>query len=227
MVRSRLLLIVLMSILVFDPAAAAAAAVEPGACSSSASVAGLCPIPNPDATIVDGGVDLVAGHTDTSGGGGTDDANTGGTTGSDQDGSSDAGNAGNGGGAAATPPPRVQRDGFTVNCIPRSPCDPTLIVSVSDLVNFQSTVPAQVMEPSGWAVTGLPINFYAVASVNVKSGMLLGYPADVRFTPIGYHWDYGDGTATTVRSGGSSWAALGLAEFSATPTSHVFTSCHV
>ena len=69
------------------------------------------------------------------------------------------------------------------------------------------------MEPNGWAVTGLPINFYAVASVNVKSGMLLGYPADVRFTPIGYRWDYGDGTATTLRSGGASWAALGQVEF--------------
>ena len=223
MVRSRLLLIALMSTLVLGPADAAAA-VEPDLCSSSASVAGLCPKPTPNGTIANGGVDLSAGYDDISGGGTNNSNDAGGATGAGSDGFSDAGNTGSGGGSAATPPPRVQRDGFTVNCIPGSPCDPTLIVRVSDLVNFRSTAPAQVMEPNGWAVTGLPINFYAVASVNVKSGLLLGYPADVRFTPIGYHWDYGDGTATTVRNGGSSWAALGLAEFSATPTSHVFTS---
>lgn len=193
-------------------------------CGKFEQATGKCPKTN--GTIANGGVDLTAGYEGNSGGGGTDDdtSDTGGAAGSERDDTSDGGTSANGGGAAATPPPRVQRDGFTVNCIAGSPCDPTLIVRVSDLVNFRSTAPAQVMEPSGWAVTGLPINFYAVASANVKSGMLLGYPADVRFTPVSYHWDYGDGTATTLRSGGASWAARGLAEFSATPTSHVFTS---
>ncbi|MCY7289896.1 MAG: hypothetical protein LH624_17055 [Cryobacterium sp.] len=115
------------------------------------------------------------------------------------------------------------RDGFTVNCIPGSPCDPNLVVRVTDLVNFQPTAPSQTMEPRGWSVAGMPANFIASASVHTRTGALLGYPAEVRFTPVGYHWTYGDGAQSRTNSGGATWAALGLPEFSDTATSHTFS----
>ena len=108
-------------------------------------------------------------------------------------------------------------------CQPQTPCDPALVVRVTDLVSIDAQVSSQRMEPDGWVVVGLPANFMATAVEHTRSGMLLGFPADVRFTPAGFHWDYGDGTSVTTETGGTSWAELGLPEFSETPTSHVFT----
>ncbi|WP_395245583.1 hypothetical protein ACGGZK_07145 [Agromyces sp. MMS24-K17] len=80
------------------------------------------------------------------------------------------------------------------------------------------------MEPDGWAVVGLPANFVSGASVQVVSGTLLGRPADVRFTPVGYGWAYGDGQAGASASRGATWAELGQREFTDTPTSHRFAA---
>ena len=55
------------------------------------------------------------------------------------------------------------------------------------------------MQPNGWGVVGIHTNFYATGDAHVVTGTLLGQPASVRFTPIAWHWDYGDGTASTVR----------------------------
>lgn len=107
-------------------------------------------------------------------------------------------------------------------CAPQTPCDPGLVVRVSDLVSIPADAPTQGMEPDGWTVVGTPTNFFATASVHVRSGPLLGVPADVRYTPTGFRWDYGDGTSRGPISGGVSWAALNLPEFSETATSHVF-----
>ncbi|TFC95129.1 MULTISPECIES: hypothetical protein [Cryobacterium] len=171
-----------------------------------------------------GGVDLSAGY-ETGGGGGQE---PGGGPGAGVGAGSSSGGAGGGSGggvpgaAPVADPLTVVRDDFTVGCIPGSPCDPNLIVRVSDLINFQPSAPTQAMEPRGWSVVGLPANFIAAASVHTLSGSLLGYPAEVRFTPIGYRWSYGDGAEAGTTSGGATWTALGLPEFSATPTSHVF-----
>lgn len=78
------------------------------------------------------------------------------------------------------------------------------------------------MEPGGWAVVGLPANFVAAASVEVVSGTLLGQPADVRFTPVGYRWSHSDGAVVESGTPGATWAALGKSEFSPTATSHVY-----
>jgi PKD repeat protein len=80
------------------------------------------------------------------------------------------------------------------------------------------------MEPNGWAITGLAANFWTDATTQIGEGLLLGQPAQVRFTPIGYHWNYGDGTTTTSTTGGASWDNLGLTEFSPTTTSHTYTT---
>ncbi|TFD29045.1 hypothetical protein [Cryobacterium cryoconiti] len=170
-------------------------------------------------------MDLSAGY-ETGGGqaSGGQEADGGSGSGGEGDGSGD-GNGPGGGAPGAAPvadPLTVVRDDFTVGCIPGSPCDPNLIVRVSDLVNFQPSAPTQAMEPRGWSVVGLPANFIAAASVHTLSGTLLGFPAEVRFTPIGYRWSYGDGAEARTTGGGATWAALGLPEFSDTATSHVF-----
>jgi len=119
-------------------------------------------------------------------------------------------------------PDAVPADPAVPACQPQTPCDPDLVVRVSDLVSIPAAAPTQGMEPNGWIVVGVPINFFATASAHSRSGPLLGAAAEVRFTPVGFRWDYGDGTSRTSETGGASWAALNLPEFSDTATSHVF-----
>jgi hypothetical protein len=112
------------------------------------------------------------------------------------------------------------RDGYTVTSpgavVPGGP------ITVLDLVNFTPVAGIDQMEPNGWAVVGLDTNFFATAAVHVEQGFLLGQQASVRFTPVAYHWAYGDGGTANRRTGGSTWAAQGLAEFDHTATSHVY-----
>lgn len=95
-------------------------------------------------------------------------------------------------------------------------------ITISDIATFRPTPGRQQMEPDGWTVAGLDTNFYAITEPHVVPGTLLGRPADVRFTPISFRWTYGDGGAATLATKGSTWAALGIAEFEPTPTSHVY-----
>ena len=96
-------------------------------------------------------------------------------------------------------------------------------ITLADLVNFRATPGVAQMEPTGWMVIGLPTNFWIQTQAQVQSGILLGQQADVRFTPVGYDWDYGDGTAASSASAGGSWQALRLEEFATTPLSHTYT----
>ncbi|PJJ71645.1 hypothetical protein CLV46_1196 [Diaminobutyricimonas aerilata] len=101
--------------------------------------------------------------------------------------------------------------------------DPGLpAVTLADLVSFRPVPPVQRMEPNGWMVAGLETNFYSQVDQQVQTGTLLGLPASVRFTPVAWRWDYGDGTTKTTASRGSTWQVAGLREFDATPTSHTF-----
>lgn len=105
-----------------------------------------------------------------------------------------------------------------------TPRTTTPVVTTREVAHLVPGVGAQGMEPKGWMVVGLPTNFYADASSSIVSTTLLGSPADVRFTPVSFNWDHGDGSTTTGATGGATWAALGLAEFSETATSHVYDS---
>jgi hypothetical protein len=131
-------------------------------------------------------------------------------------------------GATGGLPPGVQpivRADYSVTCVPLTPCDEShFSVSASDLINFAPVRPTATMEPNGWAVVGLPANFIALAEGGVQSGMLLGYQASVRFTPLSYAWSYGDGSSRTTASRGSTWRALGVPEFSPTATSHEYAA---
>lgn len=107
---------------------------------------------------------------------------------------------------------------------PVAPVAPTPRVTLTDIASFRPNPGVQFMEPDGWAVVGLDTNFFAVVGIQVHTGTLFGRPAAVRFTPVAYHWDYGDGTVLTRATPGGTWAALGIPEFGPTPTSHVYTA---
>lgn len=129
------------------------------------------------------------------------------------------GNSGAGNGAPSGPPPiqpplTIDRPGYTV----------TMPVTLSDLARFRPDPGVDHMQPNRWMIVGLDTNFFARATQHVKSGTLLDRPASVRFTPVRYRWTYGDGTGRTTATPGATWEALGLHEFDATPTSHIYRS---
>jgi hypothetical protein len=95
--------------------------------------------------------------------------------------------------------------------------------TLSDLVNFRPTPGVDHMEPNGWFIEGLDANFYATGGSSVQSGMLLGLPARVRFTPVAWSWTYGDGKSATRTTAGGTWKAQHIREFDPTNTSHVYT----
>lgn len=97
-------------------------------------------------------------------------------------------------------------------------------LTLSDIATFRPHDPRQTMQPDGWMIVGLPANVIAQTATHIVSGTLLGAPAEVRFTPVGYRWRYGDGTSARLTTPGATWQQLGLREFDVTPTSHVYTA---
>jgi len=153
----------------------------------------------------------------------------GGSSSGGQQGGGDGGGP-RGGGAEApvrTGPPtleeflasRTQRDEFTVTDPPAPG-----VITLADIASFRPAVGSDHMEPAGWMIVGLDTNFYSDAARHEVPGTLLGLPAGVRFTPSAWHWTYGDGAALSSARPGASWAALHVAEFEPTPTSHVFAA---
>jgi len=238
MVRRELLLTVLLaSVLASGQEPSGVALLQPSSasCALTESRTGSCEA----ASARNGGVDLSAereDYTPSRQGHSYGDTNGGGYSGEGEwdglpDGVSfvpggvpvDRGDASAGpGGLPRRLPNAVPADPAVPVCQPQTPCDPDLIVRVSDLVSIPAAAPTQGMEPNGWIVVGVPINFFATASAHARSGPLLGAAAEVRFTPVGFRWDYGDGASRASETGGASWAALNLPEFSETSTSHVY-----
>ncbi len=151
------------------------------------------------------------------------------------------GGGGGGGGSAELPPgvtdgPNGERTVCSLmrpdECYTFTPGDlgtdleaaPAAPVTIRDVASFAPAAPTVTTEPAAWGVRGLHTNVVAAASGHTRTGTLLGQVAEVNFIPVGFTFDYGDGDTTTTRTGGSSWAALGLAEFSKTPTSHRYTT---
>lgn len=101
-----------------------------------------------------------------------------------------------------------------------SPGTPT--VTITDLASFAPSPVALSAEPDNVGIADMPANFLATASVHTQTGTLFGQPLSVRFTPVGYDYTYGDGTTATLTAAGRTWAELGQAQFTPTPTSHVY-----
>jgi hypothetical protein len=94
-------------------------------------------------------------------------------------------------------------------------------VTLEDVASFVPAVPKGAMEPgAGIAVRRLPANFISHASEQVVSAPLLGRPAEVRFTPVAFAWDTGDGGRVESTTPGRTWAQLRVKELTDTATSH-------
>lgn len=126
------------------------------------------------------------------------------------------------GGETSTPPPAPEEVCETSLCRPLYSVVTLPDVTAEDLRSFIPAVPTVTGEPLGLGVVGMPTNLVAGASVQLQSGPLLGYDVTVRFTPTSYRFDHGDGTSRTAVSGGATWARLGVPDYTATPTSHVY-----
>ena len=98
------------------------------------------------------------------------------------------------------------------------------VPGLDDVARFLVGNPTVTSEPSGWSVVGAQTNFIASAGERERSGVLLGQPVTVQFTPVAYAWRYGDGSGRTVSTPGASWAASGLPQFAMTATSHAYAS---
>lgn len=206
------LALVCISVIVANPQAALAG----GSCGSYESQTTGCPTVG--GSVHGGGVDVVGSVTSPGSSGLQGNANAGAGSGTGK-------GTGGRGGAFVTkppPPPPPARDGYSVT----TPGAPPGIspVTVNDLVNFRPVAGIDQMEPKGWMVVGLDTNFYASVGGGVQTGLLLDQPASVRFSALRYRWSYGDGSSVTRANHGASWAAQGLAEFDATPTSHVYST---
>ncbi|WP_141932356.1 hypothetical protein [Microbacterium sp. SLBN-146] len=130
--------------------------------------------------------------------------------------------------AGDAPAPRPERSRTPYECSPAIGCREIYTMSslpevtADDLASFRPASAFFDTEPEGFAVIGLPTNFVASAGEQELSGELLDWQVTVRFTPVGYLFDYGDGTTQSAAWGGSSWAATGAAQFAPTPTSHIY-----
>lgn len=138
------------------------------------------------------------------------------------EGSGDSGSSDTGDPEASTPPDKcLGRVIVKVGeCAPAVPTTLTL----SDIASFRPDVGTNAMQPNGWAVVGLDTNFFSREGAEVVDGSLLGGPAQVRFTPVAWTWSYGDGATRRATTAGGTWAELGIPEFDATPTSHVYAA---
>jgi hypothetical protein len=111
---------------------------------------------------------------------------------------------------------------------PTKPADPTPFeavapgVTLADVAQFMPRSASIRSQPNGWASVGSPVNLFTDATAQVVDGTLLGRPAQVRFVPVSFTWDHGDGTSTVTVGPGSSWRELGQQDFTSTDTSHVY-----
>lgn len=201
MVRTRLLLTAVAVVVGMVVVPTGVATADEDGCWAGGQVLGTC-----TGTNAGDHVD-VGGHTGSNGAGTGIDA----TTGDDSDDSS----------TPATPKDPCSTAGN--RCLGASGYAVTYPdVGMSDLASFYPARPTVAGEPNGWAVIGLDANFVASAKAHTASGPLLGVQADVRFTPVTFRWGYGDGIRSTTSTGGRTWKALGVPEFSPTATSHIY-----
>ena len=188
--------------------AAALATVAPtvsGGCSYDAGWTGGCASTDGTSVIVEGSQTQPGTN-----GGGSEWIPTGGT---------------DGGGATPAEPKNPYGMDLLYEHIPQDePTEEIPAVTVADLAAFTPQRPSFAAEPAGLGVAGLPTNVIAGASEHTVPGTLFNRAVTVRFTPVAYRFDYGDGTIGTSSTGGAPWATLGQAQFTPTPTSHTYGS---
>lgn len=90
-------------------------------------------------------------------------------------------------GTPDAPPPCVPDPVRTTSCgisAERVTNDDGVPLTITDVAQFAPAPVTTVGEPGNVGVAGLPMNFVASASVQTRSGTLLGRPVSVRFSPL-------------------------------------------
>ncbi len=105
---------------------------------------------------------------------------------------------------------------------PTTPGTPAWRVTITDLARFVPSTATVGGEPGNVAVVGLPANFLSSAKTETIPGTVLGRALSIRFTPVNYAFDYGDGERRDSAGPGTAWDASGQAQFTPTTTSHVY-----
>lgn len=126
-----------------------------------------------------------------------------------------------------TPPPVDDcspTDPTSCAAAPAAPEDEVLRPTLNDVASFAPAALALTDEPDGVGIVGMPVNFVVTATAHEQTGELFDLPVTVRFTPDSVVFSYGDGATRTAADGGRSLSALGLPQFSATPTSHAYAA---
>lgn len=118
-----------------------------------------------------------------------------------------------------TDPVRQASCNFTAERITNDEGQP---LTITDVAQFAPAPVTTAGEPGNVGIAGMPTNFVAAASVHTRAGTLFDRPISVRFTPVRFTFTFGDGTSATSNTGGQSWATLGQAQFTPTPTSHTY-----
>ncbi len=112
---------------------------------------------------------------------------------------------------------RPKKPGTSTPPPPQSPQ-----VTLRDIASFIPDAPTALAEPDGFGFLGRPVNFVMSAKQHVISGTLLGFRAEVRFTPVSSRWRHSDGGVVVADTLGASWAQLGQSPLSPTATSYVY-----
>lgn len=123
--------------------------------------------------------------------------------------------------------PRPTPTPTPADCGPLNRCETYVVagppdVTLADLASFRPAQPTLAGEPDGFGVVGMPTNLLASASEQRIPGTVLGWDVTVRFVPVAYLFDNGDGTTTRATTGGASWSSLGQGQFTPTATSHAY-----
>lgn len=127
--------------------------------------------------------------------------------------------------APATPPVDDCRPTDPASCTVQPDPPPAIPQpTLSDVARFAPASAPLIDEPDGVGVVGMPMNFVVDATTHEVTGTLFDLPVTVRFTPTSVLFVHGDGTSRESDDGGQSWATLGLAQFSATSTSHAYST---
>lgn len=128
--------------------------------------------------------------------------------------------------AAVGPPSAFCRSlrpvGVMVGGTPGAPASPGRSIVITDLARFAPSDATVSAEPQNVAVVGLPANFVSTARTETVPGTVLGRALTIRFTPVSYLFDYGDGERRDSTTPGTPWDAAGQPQFTPTDTSHVY-----
>lgn len=107
---------------------------------------------------------------------------------------------------------------------PEAPAPDPTTATIDDVAEFAPQTPPLVGEPNGIGVVGMPTNFVVDAAEHTVDGEIFDVPVTVRFTPVSYLFDYGDGTTRETTSPGRTWEDLDAPQFTATDTSHSYSA---